>query len=363
MNTRNSMHSPASHADCCSRASGRSAGVTSVTARACCAAILLMGPIRAESQTASPQTAPGIIRGTVVDSAGRPVENIDVSVEQLQRRMRTSADGRFLFVDVKSGKYTVNVRGIGYESASTKVTVKDSAVLVRFTLTRKPFSLPARVTTASRGGLSGVIADTGYAPLANVRVQVIAVEGDARTDARGAFFMPLKPGRYLVRLEREGYAPQLVGVTVPENEGREIAAWMIPQQGKTNPRFGANLFDMRKRKIQAGPARAHFYSREEIDKFGHRDLLPFVRGGAGFPVNQDCWVTINGRPRRDWLWNLSTDDIEYIELYEPPRPRVTAGPQSVSREKMAERRLERATTATATTPGSYCLEMWVWTRQ
>ena len=300
-------------------------------------------------------SAPGVIRGVIIDSAGRPIENVDVSVEQLQRRMRTSSDGRFLFADVKSGKYTVSVRSIGYESASSKITVKDSAVTVRFALTRRPFSLPARVTTASRGGLSGVIADTGYAPLADVRVRVVAEEGETRTDARGAFFMPLKPGRYLLRIERDGYARQLIGVTIPETEGRELAAWMIPQRGRDNPQVGANLFEMRVRKIRAGPARSRFYSREEIDKLGYADLLPFMRGGVGLPLNQDCWVLINGGPRRDQLWNLSTDDIEFIEVYEPQPPRVTAGPASGSRERLANMR------ASTVEPG--CAELIVWTRQ
>jgi hypothetical protein len=320
------------------------------------AALVWMAPSRVPAQT----TPSGIIRGTVVDSAGRPIENADVSVEQLRQRVRTSAEGRFAFVGVKPGRYTVGVRSIGYESASSRVTVKDSAVIVQFALTRRPFSLPARVTTASRGGLSGVIADTGYAPLSDVRVQIVAVEDQTTTDSRGAFFLPVKPGKYLVRLRRDGYASQLIGVTVPVNEGREIAAWMVPQQGKSNPRFETNLFDMRKRKIMAGPARSHFYSREEIDKFGHADLLPFVRGGAGFPVSQDCWVTINGGPRRDFLWNLSTDDIEYVELYEGAQPRVTSEPKSTSREKMAEQRLDRATSQAS---GSFCPAMWVWTRQ
>jgi hypothetical protein len=47
----------------------------------------------------------------------------------------------------------------------------------------------------------------------------------------------------MVRIERDGYARQLIGVTVPPN-GRKIAAWMVPQRGGNNPREGANLFEM-----------------------------------------------------------------------------------------------------------------------
>ena len=80
-------------------------------------------------------------------------------------------------------------------------------------------------------------------------------------------------------------------------------------------------------------------------------------------MDQDCWVTINGGPQRDWLWNVSTDDIEYIELYELAKTRVVVGPLSGSREKMAEQRIDRATSPTAAASGSKCLNIWVWTRQ
>ncbi len=307
----------------------------------------------------------GVIRGTVVDAVGRPIENADVVVEQLKRRTRTTTEGFFLFTDVKPGKYTIGVRSIGYESASAKITVRDSAAIVRFALGRAAFSLPARVTTASRGGLSGVIADTGYAPLADVRVRVIGADEEGVTDARGAFFLPVKPGRYLVRIERDGYARQLIGVSVPETEGREIAAWMIPQKGKDNPQVGANLFDMRKRMIGAvgptersGPASARYFSREEIDKLGHRDVLTLIRAAAGYPVGPDCWVTINGGPRKDPIWRLSTDEVEFVEVYERNVRRVTGGPQTGSRERLAEQRLEQATTPT----GLCAVNIIVWTR-
>ncbi len=108
----------------------------------------------------------------------------------------------------------------------------------------------------------------------------------------------------------------------------------------------------------AGPATTRFFTREEIDKFGQRDVLAFIRGVAGYPIGSDCWVTINGGPRKDPIWRLSTDEVEFIEVYERPRPRVTAGPQSGSRERLAEQRLDQATT-----PNALCAaNIVVWTR-
>lgn len=266
----------------------------------------------------------GGIRGTVVDEAGRPIENAEVVIRQLQYVAVTSTTGQFVVTNVKAGRYNLNVRALGYSSVSARVSVGDMLVAVSFTLKRVSFTLPARVTTASRGGLSGVIADTGYRALSNARIRVIGMPEETVTDSAGAFFLPLSPGRYLVRLEREGYARQLIGVSIPENEGREIAAWMMPSKGRDNPRIGANLFDMRQRLIGAdfagtarpmnGPATSRVFSREDIDKLGHRDLLALVRATAGVPVGSDCWVTINGGPRRDPLWRTSLMDVEFIEL-------------------------------------------------
>lgn len=330
-------------------------------------AFALMAMLLSAQVLPAQDRAAGSLRGTVVDETGRPIENADVFVEQLKQRTRTTADGRFAFINLKQGKYTVGARSIGYLSASSKASVKDSVTVVQFVLKRGVFSLPARVTTASRGGLSGVVADTGYQPLSNVRVRVVGADEDVMTDSLGAFFVPVKPGRYLVRLEREGYARQLIGVSVPDGPGREIAAWMTPQKGKDNPQIGANLFDLRRRLIGAvsreervGPATTRLLTREDIDTLGQRDLLQMVRSVVGYPVGADCWVTVNGGPRKDPIWRLSTDDLEFVEVYAKNVRRVTSGPTGPgqSRERMAEERLEKATT-----PNAMCsASIVVWTR-
>ncbi len=320
----------------------------------------------AQSTTMSPT---GVIRGTVLDSNGRPIENAEVSVRQLERVTGTGPQGRFLFAGVKPGKYNVDVRSLGYESGSARVTVHDTAAIVTFMLTRVTFSLPARVTTANRGGLSGVIADTGYKALANARIRVIGVPDETTTDSAGAFFLPLQPGRYMVRVEREGYARQLIGVSIPESAGREIAAWMVPAKGKDNPQIGANLFDMNKRLIGAdfgggsrpvgGPASARIFSREDIDRLGHRDLLTFLRAVAGTPVPSDCWAYINGGPRRDPIWRMTLMDVEFVEVYHKGVQRMIPGREVGTPAQQADQRLARATT-----PNAMCtVVVYVWRRQ
>ncbi len=208
-----------------------------------CLALLLVllgvseAPVRAAAQS-TVTAGPNIIAGRVIGADGQPIADADVYVEQLKQRVRTSADGRFRFINVDNGKYTVGARSIGYTGQSTKVTVKDKGVAIEFKLARAQFSLPARITTANRGGLSGVIADTGLRPLRDVSIRVMGQTYDERTDSAGKFFIPIKPGQYMLRVELKGFARQLIGVTVPENEGRQVAAWMVPQK-RSNPVEGA----------------------------------------------------------------------------------------------------------------------------
>lgn len=281
------------------------------------------------------ETVAGSIRGFVVDDKDQPIADADVLVEQLRSRMRTSSAGRFAFIGVKDGKYTVVVRSIGYETQTVRVTVRDSIASVRVKMVRASFSLPALVTTVSRGGLSGVVADTGYQPLSGVHVRVMGVSESARTDTSGRFFLPIQPGRYLVRLDRDGFARQLIGVTVPENEGREIAAWMVPKRGSDNPQIGANLFDLNMRMMRMGPATSKLFSREDIERIGKRDVLTLVREGAGYLVSADCRVTVNGGPQTKAIWELYADNIEFVEIAEIPKTRQYGGPAGGSRDGLA----------------------------
>ncbi len=336
----------------------------------CLGAVALMTGLRAPAalraqQRAVPPTpqvsaGPNTLSGIVTDVTGKPLPDVDVYVDQLQRRTRTTENGRFQFESVKEGRYNVGARSIGYAARTARVTVRDSGAFVSFVLERTSFSLPSVITTADRGGLSGVVADTGLKALAGVSVRVIGQPYDERTASAGAFLMPLKPGAYMVRIERDGYARQLIGVTVPPNEGRKIAAWMVPQRGGNNPREGANLFEMRERLLRVGPASGLFYSREDIEKSGIKDLRTFASSAEAKMINQDCPVVINGGPEWQPLWRVMTEEIEYLEIYPPVPARQTAGPVSSSRDRMATQRAAMSTTAGSKECGD---KIMVWVRR
>ncbi len=271
----------------------------------------------------------GEIRGTVVDETGRAVANADVLFAKRAVRVRAGEDGVFRVLDLEPGKYTFEIRRIGYKPQSAKVTLRDSLVAVRVVLERLPFSLPSVVTVANRGGLSGVIADTGYRPLAAVKVQVNGMQLQTETDSAGKFFLGVKPGHYMVVLRRDGFARQMVSVTVPPDTGRQIAAWMIPAKRDPDPRQGAMLFDQNQRLMAAAPASSRFFTREDFEKLGTTDLRQLASLASGSNADMNCPVMENGDPKRTLpLWAVDPQDLEFLEVYfvRAGAPRTSAGP-------------------------------------
>ena len=326
--------------------------------RAALCRLLLLGVtplVLAPWTVARAQGAP-VLSGIVTDLAGRPLEDAEVSLVQLQRRARTRSDGSFRFEVPKAGKYTVNARRVGFATMSKRVTVSDSGATVRLQLERMSFSLPSVVTTAERGGLSGVIADSGFHAMPGVAVRVLGTAHHAETDSAGGFFTPVKPGQYLVELTRAGYARQLVSVTVPEGEGRKIAAWMMPSLSSPNPRIGANLFEMNQRMTRANPSWSKFFTREDMEKAGLTELQQVASFADGALLNPACTALLDGGPTIAQIWEIPVEEIEFVEAYttKPPTPKVTS--------LTPGERLDRATT-TGMTPGSGCrTSLIVWLR-
>jgi hypothetical protein len=284
--------------------------------------LLLLGislsPLMVAAQGIAPRPAgPNTLSGMVTDTLGQPIANADVLIAELRRRTRTASDGAFRFDSVKAGSYSVSARSIGYVARSYRVNVRDDGGSVYIRMIRIGISLPSMITTAERGGLSGIIGDTAYRAMAGVRVTVMGTSSTAFTDSAGAFFLALKPGRYMGRLDLEGHTRQLIGVTIPENEGRRIAAWMAPQFSASNAQEGANLFELNQRLMRMSPASSKYFSREDMERQGIADLQELARRWAVGPISPDCFVRVNGGPRQVALWELTAADLEFVEVYLP----------------------------------------------
>ena len=54
------------------------------------------------------------VSGVVTDTSGRSLAGVDVEIDGTDHRMRTRADGGFLFLDIPAGRYMLRVRKLGY---------------------------------------------------------------------------------------------------------------------------------------------------------------------------------------------------------------------------------------------------------
>jgi iron complex outermembrane recepter protein len=102
---------------------------------------------------ASPLAAQnGTIRGSISDSSGSPLANASISVDGINLRTTSGAQGTYELRGVPSGRQTLRVRLIGYKAESAPVTVvATDAVRQDFTLGRNPVQLaPIDVVVGSR---------------------------------------------------------------------------------------------------------------------------------------------------------------------------------------------------------------------
>ncbi len=87
--------------------------------------------------------------GAVHDSAGAPLRNAAVILDDLGRQTRTDDSGRYLLTDLPRGALHVTVRRLGYLPQFRVVTLP-TAGPTDFTLTPAPVVLPAVTLTATR---------------------------------------------------------------------------------------------------------------------------------------------------------------------------------------------------------------------
>ncbi|OGH61023.1 MAG: hypothetical protein A3G34_17045 [Candidatus Lindowbacteria bacterium RIFCSPLOWO2_12_FULL_62_27] len=69
----------------------------------------------------------GVIRGTVVDAWGRPVENANIQTLPPTHSILTTKDG-FVFRDVEDGEYSLIVSKEGYRTGSARVEVRGKKI-------------------------------------------------------------------------------------------------------------------------------------------------------------------------------------------------------------------------------------------
>ena len=270
-----------------------------------------------------PLPGPRTLVGFVADQLDRPIAGAEVYITSQGLTTQTGPDGSFRFNDIKPGRYQIGARKLGYYPQGQQVEVGDNGGATAFWLTsRGPFTLPTIVSSAARGGLSGVVGDTAYKIIEGARIWVLASDRRTESDSTGAFFLDLKPGRYMVRVERPGYGSKLVSVTIPRDSGRQVTVWLTPSSGQTRRETQA-IMEMSMRLTRRNPVWSKIYTREDILKSGMKTADRFASAGAGKLVPDYCEAIIDGGLTRTPLWVIDAADIETMEVYtsRPARPR------------------------------------------
>ncbi len=283
-------------------------------------ALLISGaPLRAQQITATtPATRDTImLSAVVVDEEGRPLPGVDVVLGSLNRRARTDSKGQFRIMGLAPGEYEVNVRRIGYAARNQLLrTSVFGGVVPEILLVPTSPTLAPIVAAADRGGLFGIVADTGMRPVAGARVSVAGSGLNATTDSLGAFYVPLRPGSYLVYIDRKPFSRQLIGVTVPKSVGREIAVWLHQIPRKNAIVEAMQLFDLNQRIVGSSKASTRFFTRDALLEQGITSIDGLARRWAGAGITSMCTARLGGQ--NNWsqpINQLQTDDIEFVEMY------------------------------------------------
>lgn len=285
---------------------------------------LAAAPRPSTAQQAAPKPAgPKTLIGVVTDTLGNPVDSAEVLISSLKRQTTSRADGSFRFDDVKPGKYEVAARRLGFYPQVHTAIVDDKGGVVSFSLAPGVRALPPVVTSVPLGGLSGVIGDTAYNIVEGARISVVASDKRTLSDSLGKFFIDLKPGRYMVSVDREGYRSRLVSVTIPNDSGRRMTVWLTPGTHGQTARDAMALDRLKLRLETRNPVFSQIFTREDINRLGIKDGFSLAALGGNSSlgrVEDNCPAIVDGGPVTLPLWAIDAADIEAMETYAPKPP-------------------------------------------
>lgn len=263
--------------------------------------------------------AQGTVSGIVVDSAGRPLEAVEVRLVELNRRAFSMANGSFRFENVGPGRWAIAVRRIGF-LPQQQLALVDSGPALTFRLIPTVAVLPPLVTAASQLGLGGTVVDTAGNAVRGARVRILGTGHSAETDSAGRFWVSVPAGSYMVAVSKDKFAQRLAGVTIPTDSGRRIAVWLRAAT-PVLVREAWNVEDMRERLAFVPQSRRFLYTRESMEAQEIKDVFDAVRRLASRfdlrkPLHPDCMVVVDGGPAVERLGSLRADQIELVEVYQ-----------------------------------------------
>ena len=280
--------------------------------------------------SAAPATAKGqvvsrTVVGTVRDSAGRPLENAVIALDPTGaiRATRADAQGRFRFIDVSPGQYSLRATWVGYQPVDRTIVVPREGLEVSIILARVPFQLDTLRIIARRTGIIGTaVQKSTFVALGGVDVEVLGTRFRTRTKADGLFAFPqLREGSYVVLGRRNGFASSLLPVPVPADEAVEVALALDSAATKAQLIVNNRLQDMKMRWNRESSTTSAIVGRHELLTAGKQSLDVALRYSPSFLHKALIWegvecVYVDGIPQPNMrAKDYPADAVAMVEIY------------------------------------------------
>ena len=191
----------------------------------------------------------GSITGTVRDTAGVALAGAEVILRN--KRLLTTPQGGFRFDSLPVGTHLIAIRRVGYTALRSSVSVRSGSREYNFVLHPAPQVLSTLKVEARRVAIYGTVGDTGFQPLAGVKVQLAGRGGgEAMTDSGGRFAFPrASEGQYVVRALLPGYAEERLFVELKKGEGVELAIRLRPSRATASRADDVAIHDLGRRLV------------------------------------------------------------------------------------------------------------------
>jgi len=252
----------------------------------------------------------------VLDTAGKPLEGVEILLAGVARTVSTNAAGRFAFDSLPAREYNLTARLPGYGPERVRIPIRAGAPLeVEIRMAPRLQQLETIIVEGSRRGLYGVVGDSLKQPVAGARVDVHGANAHQVTDSAGRFAFPdIKGGDYLLVATAGGQTSRPMNVNVPYQGAKEVVLFVAPPlPGRAEPPGMYWVYhDLGVRNIRY-PASKRM-NGDELRRFPGRPLCDVarIRAVAGGDV---ATVVLNGvQVLYNWpLCEFSSDEVGFVE--------------------------------------------------
>jgi Carboxypeptidase regulatory-like domain/CarboxypepD_reg-like domain len=298
-------------------------------------ALALAAAVVLSSSTLSSQVGQRTVRGSVRDTAGQPVDQVQVLAMTEGRKTTTGSDGRFQLDSFPLGEERFLFRRLGFNPVEVTVVVNTEDREIDVRMTPRAQELKPVVVRGRRSGVLGTVRDANDRPITGAEITVLGGASATQTDSLGRFSLPTVPaGTFMLMVRKRGYFALRHAVILPVGEALDVPLVLAQVPSGLNERrisrlagFGGLLdaaWDAHaSRRVRCSGGNSVFVPREELAEQQSMRLdfaLPrapsaLSRGFGGEELRRYA-VFIDGQNGMGWpLSAIPADQVEAVEVY------------------------------------------------